>query len=204
MIRAEKISLCPKPLLSYRTSNIDSITNQTKNVERIFDIFIVNEKEFSLIEKSGFLPLYKKNLLFHALYSFLAGYRKMSDKISKQRFYTKAKSFLEKFHNNSTGIEFLNPQDKDLYRYFTNYCTFTEMEFARENDTMKRDIENYKRSIEDYRKIIDDNNKNIMGYQKSLEISKKNLEEIKNSYSFRIGRAITKIISAPIEFFRKS
>ena len=187
---AEKISLISKPLISYRLTNPSSITNQTQTQDRLFDIFPIVEKEFSLIDEFGFTELYLEKLLYHALAAFDLGSQKLSEENDKREFYHKAGNFLSKYV--SVKDVLVDRNMKDLFDKYTLYDNFREADLqemrrknaviVQQNDSLKQDIENLKQEIKNLNKTA---------------------EDLKNSYSFRIGRAVIKTISAPLELFKR-
>ncbi len=204
VLRAEKISLCPHFLISYRVSNPDSITNQTANTERLFDIFEICAKEFQFIDESGFTELYAADILQHQIWALYANYRKFQDAGIKEKFYQRAKYFLTSNRKLDGAVKTLTPPEKDVFSIFMGYDTSKESELAGELQEMRKRFEELVSRLNDERSQKEIFIKENTLLKSEIENLGNSVEILRNSWSYRIGRTITKTIAAPARLFGKN
>ena len=187
-LKAEKMSFLPISLYKYRISN-RSVMRSVRN-KLFFEsvLSIIPEMKKILLEEKVFEE-YK-----HIFYRYVIAiidcqlYSQEAEDDLKSLFYDKIKECLKQIDIKLVENQYFI----DIYNNFLQANTYKEYKLIKkimEIECLKNEIENYKIEI----KVL----------QKAIEEHQKTISELQKSWSFRIGRAITKTISAPVELFRK-
>ncbi len=174
ILKAKKISFCPYVLYNYRISNTDSTTHTIFKTERCLDLFTVTEKLEEILRSEGLYELYKDELLKYFLNAAQHFYANIDTKF-KQKFYENSKKILKNIEPAKENL--LNEHQQTTYEMFLLCDSYESYEYISQK---------IKKKIDEQTKYYEDS-----------------IENIKKSWSFRIGNTIIKTIYFPISLIKK-
>lgn len=199
ILRAKEISICPHKLYNYRVSNSQSTMHTSIKSQQCFDIFKVIYEIKSILVKEEQLEAYWMLFYSYVLTTLYYYYYKITLTF-KDEYYKKIKETLKIFSDKE--INELEPWIKKIYAKFSNAETSREFDLLNENEEKSIEIGQIREELNAKNNTIIDLNESIETLNGTLKALTTEQANILNSFSFRIGRAITKTLSFPVSLMK--
>ena len=199
LLRADKISICPYILYRHRLSNSNSCMLLNYKNEKSFEILDVVAKIKSIFINEGCYEEYKiifQNYAIYALYDFII---KMNPEI-KNKFYLRMKNLL--YELIECELDSLEKGSAKIYNLISECDSYKEFVFVDKYNTQRTEFEILKQHCTNLSLENLNYNKVIKKYEHALDTYKNSINEITNSWSYKIGRAITKTLAFPFDLLR--
>ena len=205
MTRAKKICFTDKVTYLYRinhlsTTRFSSLDKDKKKVDSLF--FIIDEILKIIIEKKILYKLEKEFVCFFIIYIFITFNRINVNINSFILIINKFKEILNKFSDVNVDYLYYN-KNNALYLSKEQFIFYKLMKrLASERMLLYMIKKKYilqKRMHKDYDKKKNDEIQNL---RTQNNIQDQIIKSLQNSWSYRIGRAITYPLSIPLDFYR--
>ncbi len=191
MLRAEKISFCPYQLYRYRMSNTKSTMHTSMNSKKSFEIFSVIRQMKDILQSEGFFEEYKSEHMNYSQRVMLYLYNTVNNTL-KADFYKEMKTTLEQLNISINDIS----ENVAIYKMIFDCETHKEFVLTQQVNATKSELEQLKSENEQLNLIL-------KNYQSALQQNKDSFDEIKKSWSFRIGNGIVNTIMMPIKILKR-